>query len=686
MRRPLKTTTALVTSFALAVPVTFPAMAQEGRSRADIQAEVCTDAMTQDECNVAVSEASQAQGGNAEAEEDAQPQAEAEAAPEADVGATVEGSAPSLETLTEQLGGAVQGEAPADALQPEAQAEAPVEAQPEAQPEVQAEAPAETPVEAQPEAQAEAPAEVQPEIPAEAQAEAPVEAVPETAPQAEAQAPAETPVAPQAEVQAETPVDPRPQAEATTEATTEAAPDATAEEEPSTLDRIVNALGGGSDEEATAEGEAQTEATTEATTEDATTEGETAPDATAETATEEEPSTLDRIVNALGGGSDEAEATAETEQDVIPTEPSDAAAEAATGEAEAPLAATEAGDVVEESTETVTEDNARLSSEDYARTDTTAAPEGEAAAQQAQGQQEDDNFNRFLQGALVGAAGALVVGALLNDNREVVGTSPDRVVVRDRNGHLQVLRDDDAILRQPGSEVTTRRYSDGSSETVVLQRDGSQVVTVRNAEARVVKRVVIHPDGSRTILFDDTQTYEPVVIADLPEPNRQAPRQVDPQDERALRVALESQAPVGRAFSLNQIRQIDRVRYLAPAAQVQNITFDTGSAAISPDEARNLLALGELMTSMIAENPNEVFLIEGHTDAVGSDVMNLTLSDRRAESVARALTEYFGVSPANMVLQGYGESDLRIRTEAAERENRRVVVRRITPLLQVASN
>lgn len=683
MRRPLKTTTALVTSFALAVPVTFPAMAQEGRSRADIQAEVCTEAMTQDECNVAVSEASQAQGGNAEAEaeENAQPQAEAEAAPEADAGATVEGNAPSLETLTEQLGGAVQGEAPADALQPEAQAEAPVEAQPEAQLDVQAEAPAEPPVEAQPEAQAEAPAEVQPEIPAEAQAEAPVEAAPEPAPQAEAQAPAETPVAPQAEVQAETPVDPQPQAEATTEA----APDATAEEEPSTLDRIVNALGGGSEEEATAEGEAQTEATTEATTEDATTEGETAPDATAETATEEEPSTLDRIVNALGGGSD-SEAEAEDGAEIVATEPSDAATEAATGEAEAPLAASESSEVVEESTETVTEDNARLSSEDYARTDTTAAPEGEAAAQQAQGQQADDNFNRFLQGALVGAAGALVVGALLNDNREVVGTSPDRVVVRDRNGHLQVLRDDDAILRQPGSEVTTRRYSDGSSETVVLQRDGSQVVTVRNAEARVVKRVVIHPDGSRTILFDDTQTYEPVVIADLPEPNRQAPRQVDPQDERALRVALESQAPVGRAFSLNQIRQIDRVRYLAPAAQVQNITFDTGSAAISPDEARNLLALGELMTSMIAENPNEVFLIEGHTDAVGSDVMNLTLSDRRAESVARALTEYFGVSPANMVLQGYGESDLRIRTEAAERENRRVVVRRITPLLQVASN
>jgi hypothetical protein len=33
------------------------------------------------------------------------------------------------------------------------------------------------------------------------------------------------------------------------------------------------------------------------------------------------------------------------------------------------------------------------------------------------------------------------------------------------------------------------------------------------------------------------------------------------------------------------------------------------------------------------------------------------------------------------VVQGYGEADLRIPTDDAERANRRAVVRRITPLL-----
>jgi outer membrane protein OmpA-like peptidoglycan-associated protein len=117
---------------------------------------------------------------------------------------------------------------------------------------------------------------------------------------------------------------------------------------------------------------------------------------------------------------------------------------------------------------------------------------------------------------------------------------------------------------------------------------------------------------------------------------------------------------------------------------VNNITFDSGSAAVTAAQAETLASLGRFMTAMIDENPNEMFLIEGHTDAVGSAASNLTLSDRRAESVALALSEYFDVPPENMVVQGYGESDLRVNTTADERQNRRVAVRVITPLLRSA--
>jgi outer membrane protein OmpA-like peptidoglycan-associated protein len=95
-----------------------------------------------------------------------------------------------------------------------------------------------------------------------------------------------------------------------------------------------------------------------------------------------------------------------------------------------------------------------------------------------------------------------------------------------------------------------------------------------------------------------------------------------------------------------------------------------------------LTKLGTFITDMISANPGEVFLIEGHTDAVSSAASNLALSDRRAESVAKALTEYFAVPPENLVVQGYGESELLVPSQDNERANRRVAVRIITALLQ----
>jgi outer membrane protein OmpA-like peptidoglycan-associated protein len=66
---------------------------------------------------------------------------------------------------------------------------------------------------------------------------------------------------------------------------------------------------------------------------------------------------------------------------------------------------------------------------------------------------------------------------------------------------------------------------------------------------------------------------------------------------------------------------------------------------------------------------------------VGSDVDNLSLSDRRAEAVAQILTETYGVPPENLVTQGYGKQHLKIDTPEPERANRRVAIRRITPLM-----
>ena len=285
------------------------------------------------------------------------------------------------------------------------------------------------------------------------------------------------------------------------------------------------------------------------------------------------------------------------------------------------------------------------------------------------------------------ALGALAIGAILNGNRQVVQNTGDRVVVRQPDGTYQIYKDDNALLREPGSTVRTETFNDGSTRTIVTRVDKSQIVTIRDASGRVLQRVAYDRTGHPTVLIDDLQPEVAVDVTTLPRVPRKQISISDTNVDLQTQVATSGAQDVGRLFSLRQIRTITEVRYLAATIDVNNITFATGSAAIADTEARKLDRLGKLMTRMIATNPNEVFLIEGHTDAVGSAASNLSLSDRRAESVAKALTEFFNVPPENLVVQGYGESELKIDSQGDERANRRVAVRIITPLLrQTAMN
>lgn len=421
------------------------------------------------------------------------------------------------------------------------------------------------------------------------------------------------------------------------------------------------------------------------------------------TATESAPATTveppaapseDDLAEALAG---ETAAPVEAEVPPLPVQPDAASGEApvaaaaaaiaapAEGEAAAPADAPVPEDSVAQVTEeTVTEQTSRSSSEDFATKVNQSAPAGAAAAAAAPNAAAPTVVKKKkglsdTEKLLLLGAGALVVGAIISNNRKVEMNSGDRVVVS-RDGQYQIIKDDDALLRQPGSKVRTETFNDGSTRTTVLREDGSRIVTIRDSEMRVLRRVHIARDGVQTLLIDDTVAYEPVDVTRLPKPAK--PPVIAPDaDEEALRAALAGQAQFDRRFSLAQVRDIYQVRALVPALDLNAITFDTGSAAIKPDQAKSLSQLGKLIQSYVRQNPREIFLIEGHTDAVGNAAYNLALSDRRAESVALALTEYFGVPPENMVVQGYGEQFLKVQSAGDERANRRASVRRITNLL-----
>nr|WP_319247923.1 OmpA family protein [uncultured Celeribacter sp.] len=463
------------------------------------------------------------------------------------------------------------------------------------------------------------------------------------------EAPAEEPVAEEADVR-----DPMPEEEAAEAPTAEQVSEEAPEPRPAEIE---------------AEAEAYEEAQEEVQAEEAQ-----APAAEATPEAEQVTEVAEENPEAAG----EAVAVEMTEEDLQEQAQAEAEAEAQAAE-EVPAAAAaaavsedgtegEPAADVEVQTETVTEENSRASDEEFARAETKSADEDDGLS----------NLEKFL----IGAVGAAVVGQVLSDKDQVVENTGDRVVV-ERDGQLRVLKNDDALLRQPGSDVTTETFPDGSTRTTLSRADGTQVVTIRAADGRVLRRDRVFANGERVVLFDDTQQVDSVDVTALPDAPKE--RVEYAEDEDALRAALAaSQAQskaLNRRFSLNQIRSIRAVRELAPEIELTSVNFASGSAAISPSEAEELAALGRAMKQAIAENPREVFLVEGHTDAVGKASMNLALSDRRAESLALALSEYFDVPPENMVVQGYGERYLKVPTVDAERANRRAAVRIITPLL-----
>jgi outer membrane protein OmpA-like peptidoglycan-associated protein len=117
----------------------------------------------------------------------------------------------------------------------------------------------------------------------------------------------------------------------------------------------------------------------------------------------------------------------------------------------------------------------------------------------------------------------------------------------------------------------------------------------------------------------------------------------------------------------------------APAASM-TLTFTSGSAELTDAGKRKLDTLGAAISS--AQLATFKFLIEGHTDTVGTPESNKTLSQKRADAVAMYLEQKFNIAAARIQTIGRGQDDLAVPTGpgVAELRNRRVQVINLGPV------
>ena len=147
-------------------------------------------------------------------------------------------------------------------------------------------------------------------------------------------------------------------------------------------------------------------------------------------------------------------------------------------------------------------------------------------------------------------------------------------------------------------------------------------------------------------------------------------------------------APIRSRVSRDELRDTPdvvmadpKVRSSMPGVELDTITFGFNEAFVREEEIADIDRIGRILEKIVAARPNEVFMIEGHTDAVGGDAYNLALSKKRALAVKAALLEFYVIDDRNLATVGLGERYLKIATPDPEEENRRVTIRRVTDLV-----
>ena len=206
-------------------------------------------------------------------------------------------------------------------------------------------------------------------------------------------------------------------------------------------------------------------------------------------------------------------------------------------------------------------------------------------------------------------------------------TEPGRIIVRDPGGQSFIRHNEVDRFRYGARDIRTQQVGN-DTRTIVIRPDGTQIITVNDRDGQLLRRIRRDERGREIIIIDNSYRGPRAVggfYVDLPPPVIRIPYDryiVDAEDAPPDLIYDTMMAPpverIDRRYSLDEIRYSPSVRQRMPSIDLDSINFETGSWEIPPDQASKLQAIADGLNRAIARNPREVFLIEGHTDAVGS--------------------------------------------------------------------
>lgn len=161
-------------------------------------------------------------------------------------------------------------------------------------------------------------------------------------------------------------------------------------------------------------------------------------------------------------------------------------------------------------------------------------------------------------------------------------------------------------------------------------------------------------------VYRGTDTVDPGDVA----------RILGPVKMRTLR--LLDEAPASSVAATSAVAAVAATEASRPSALSLPVQFAFDSADILPGAKPQLDAIAAGIRMLPT---TQKVVIEGHTDAVGTDLYNESLSQRRAQSVRRYLVTMHGIEAGRLAAVGLGEMSPLPGRDPLAGENRRVQFR-----------
>lgn len=188
----------------------------------------------------------------------------------------------------------------------------------------------------------------------------------------------------------------------------------------------------------------------------------------------------------------------------------------------------------------------------------------------------------------------------------------------------------------------------------------------------IVKDSLTNQPTSSVIKIKDFETNESILLVESKEATGEYIFSVPLGKKYLIEYTKEKYPPVRIEFDFTETEMYGEIIQnvsMNKSIVVENINFASGSAELQPESFSEL----DKVIEFLLEQPTVMVEVQAHTDDVGSPASNLTLSEKRAESVVKYIVSK-GVEKERVIAKGYGLTQPLVPNDSPENraKNRRV--------------